>query len=153
MNPPPKPQGYNLFTIVAILIISVVMLLSLAVVVSSYNSKTAGPNSSFDPLPGTPGVSRAIAPSSPHLSAEERTLINDWVAKDYLRIEAEWHKAYVASVLWLNIDAQRKETLVSLLATDGAEKRGHDLRNIELFDKQSGRKIASYSIWTGVKLE
>jgi len=68
-------------------------------------------------------------------------------------LEPQNHRAYVAPVLWLNIDAKRKDFLVRLLAVDGAERRGHSLMNIELIDKQSGKKLASYSVWTGVKIE
>jgi hypothetical protein len=76
-------------------------------------------------------------------------LVPQMVQKGVLRLEVDNRKAWVDPLVWATIDAQAKETLTNVIAIYCSEK----YPTVDLFDKQSGKKLASYGPFQGFKIE
>ena len=72
-------------------------------------------------------------------------LLNKLIGEGYLRIEAQYNKAYISLDIWNKIDANVKENLSRSLAIYCGNKKGTHLYWVEIYDKMSGKKIAKYS--------
>lgn len=80
------------------------------------------------------------------LSQKERTMLSDLERNDLLRVERNQQKVYVDIMLWVGMDAQRKETFTRMMAIECADS---DYYTVEIYDKQSARKLADFGPFRG----
>jgi len=64
-----------------------------------------------------------------------------------LRIEYQLNRAYISPSLWLDMDAKAKEGISAALAVHCGTKKGTNANWVEIYDKQSGKKLAKYGVW------
>lgn len=83
---------------------------------------------------------------------EAAALIAQGERDGLMRLEPERKRAFIASGVWRAADAQRKETLVNMLALECARRRGDESIRLEVLDQHTGRTIASLSQWDGLKI-
>jgi hypothetical protein len=97
---------------------------------------------------------RSPAPQSSEvkLTEQQKEFITKWERNGYLVVEPEKYRAYVAPVMWQNIDAKEKEKLVNMLTVACAERRSDSILSMDIIDKVSGRKLASFDSSKGVEI-
>ena len=100
----------------------------------------------------------AICTSDP-ASEKERVLNQDQVAllekmkkEEYLRIESNLNKAYISPIIWNGLDAKGKEDFSAVIAIHCGNAKNNKSYWAEIFDKQSGKKLAKYSFSWGFKV-
>jgi hypothetical protein len=81
-------------------------------------------------------------------SPEAERIVNKMKADGVLRIDPEMRKAWIDSLLWIAGDAQFKENMTVALA----EYCSPGNPSITIYDKQSGRELASYGPFQGFKV-
>jgi len=82
------------------------------------------------------------------ISQPQRDYINTLQRDGLLRMEWEYHKAYISSPLWEMIDAQVKEALAFCLAVRCSEMATQTKGTwVHIYDMQSGKKIAKWNSW------
>jgi hypothetical protein len=95
----------------------------------------------------------ATTVSAQSASAQQQQIANEiipaMVKAGFLRVEAEDRKAWIASVYWERADAIGKENLTLAIAVYCHASNP----TLDLYDKQSGRKLASYGPFQGFKVE
>jgi hypothetical protein len=95
---------------------------------------------------------RANVKQSQHESGVDG-LVAEMIARSAVKsVDPEEMRAQVNPLFWLQCDADQKRNLVKVLA---AFCKGHQPMYggaVTLFDSHSGRKLAEYSSWSGVKL-
>ncbi|SDA37107.1 hypothetical protein SAMN03080617_00001 [Algoriphagus alkaliphilus] len=79
--------------------------------------------------------------------------VERWISLGYLKFESNY-KVYISPDLWNSVDISGKEevALTLLIYTEVFEGRGEN-SSIEFLDKQSGKEIASWSIWSGFEIK
>lgn len=80
-----------------------------------------------------------------NLKPDQITYLEDLQKQDYISIEADLNKVYIDPLLWLQMDAKLKEDFSASLAIYCGNKKGTELYWVEIYDKQSGKKLAKYS--------
>jgi len=85
--------------------------------------------------------------SSPTLNKGQVELIDKLQREGYLRVEHEYNKAYIARSLWNGMDAKTKEDFSVGLAVYCGAKKGTNINWVEIYDKQSAKKLAKYGSW------
>lgn len=80
-----------------------------------------------------------------NLRQDQISYLENLQSQGYISIEAEQNKVYVAPLLWLRMDAKLKEDFAASLAIYCGNKKGTELYWVEIYDKQSGKKLAKYS--------
>ncbi len=88
-------------------------------------------------------------------SSEKRTLntnqinyLEDLQRQGLILIEPQLNKTYIDPFLWGGMDAKLKEDFSASLAIYCGNKKGTELYWVEIYDKQSGKKLAKYShVW------
>lgn len=90
--------------------------------------------------------------SSGNTSDKERVLRQDQIdllekmnKEGYLKVEENLNRAYISSVIWNGLDAKGKEDFSAMIAIHCGNTKGNKLYWAEIFDKQSGKKLAKYS--------
>lgn len=91
-------------------------------------------------------------PRQPMLSAYEKALISRLLGKGYLVVEPEQRSASVDPIFWASIDAKAKKNLTISLANYCADENGTGYAEVDVYDKQSAKKIASYGPFQGFKV-
>jgi hypothetical protein len=79
--------------------------------------------------------------------------VERWISLGYLKLESNY-KAYISPDLWNSVDINGKQEVAStiLIYTEVFEGRGEN-SSMDFYDKQTGKKIASWSIWSGLEME
>jgi|ERR1051325_7426483 hypothetical protein len=129
--------------------LGVVLLLVLFFVVGQFGSHQ---------VPETPGPPANIPAEKPKpspkpkptVSAEIKKGIEDWIRSGQVEVDRTAWKAYVAPAFWESLDHRQKEDLAFALAVYVDEGRSSGL-SIDLYDKQSGKKIAKWTDFSGMK--
>lgn len=98
--------------------------------------------------------SREVSPiASYHQAAPEAAALIAQGERDGLMLlEPDRKRAFIAAGVWRAADAQRKETLVNMLALECARRRGDQSIRLEVLDNHTGKTIASLSQWDGLKI-
>lgn len=93
----------------------------------------------------------AIASSSDNkekkltLRQDQISYLEDLERQGMISIEANLNKTYINPLLWNKMDAKLKEDFSASLAIYCGNKKGTNLYWVEIYDKQSGKKLAKYS--------
>jgi hypothetical protein len=99
----------------------------------------------------SPATTHATKPKLT-LGPEQRDLLNKLESKGLLRLERRQANAYVDLALWVTMDAKLKEDFATTLAIECASSRDSDYYAIDIFDKQSARKLAELGPFAGFKV-
>lgn len=102
----------------------------------------------------------SLSPSLPYSSkyssqavktSSER--VERWISLGYLKFESNY-KAYISPELWNSVDFSGKQEVAStiLIYTEVFEDREEN-SSLDFFDKQTGKEIASWSIWSGFEIK
>jgi hypothetical protein len=83
--------------------------------------------------------------SSIKLTTEQVALLNDLQSKGILSIEPQLNKAYINVSLWTAMDAKQKEDFSAAVSIYCANQKGTTAYWAEIYDKQSGQKLAKWS--------
>jgi hypothetical protein len=100
-------------------------------------------------------ISAAFAGSVSAQSASDQQqkianeVVSAMVKVGFLRVDTDLRKAWIASVAWESTDAIGKESLTFTIAVYCHASNP----TLDLYDKQSGRKLASYGPFQGFKVE
>jgi len=86
------------------------------------------------------------------LTDGQMAMFNDLQSKGLLLIEAENTAAYIDPGLWFAMDAKLKEDFAAGIAIYCGNQRSSTLYYADIYDKQSGKKIAEYSRAWGFKV-
>ncbi len=96
--------------------------------------------------------------TKPEFTSAELSEIREFektaIKMDFIkRVDAISHIVYVDAAIWEVADVNGKETLLLMCGKYCAWKDGPELttRNVELRDFQSGRKLGTWSVWSGAK--
>jgi hypothetical protein len=79
------------------------------------------------------------------LRSDQIETIEQMKSQGFITIEEDINRVYVAPLLWLQMDAKLKGDFSASLAVYCANKRNNNLYWVEIYDKQSGKKLAKYS--------
>jgi len=79
------------------------------------------------------------------LNVDQINYLEDLQRQGLISIEPNMNRAYINPVLWLQMDAQLKTDFSASLAIYCGNKKGTELYWVEIYDKQSGKKLAKYS--------
>jgi len=92
--------------------------------------------------------------SNPIVELKKKAMDNiaSMEAKGYIAFEIESNKVYVKPSIWEVMDYKMKENMTAAFAMYCAMKKGNSLVRIDVYDKQSGKKIAEYSGLWGCKV-
>jgi len=77
------------------------------------------------------------------LTYEQEKMMDDMIAQGHVSVKSSI-AIYVDPVFWAICDAQKKEGFTLIAMRYCAKKRGDSNNLVEIYDKQSGRKIARY---------
>lgn len=91
--------------------------------------------------------------SSIRLTGEQTALLDDLQARGILAIDPQLNKAYVDVGLWTAMDAKQKEDLSAAVSIYCANRKGTTAYWAEIYDRQSGRKLAKWSQAYGFSVE
>jgi len=81
-----------------------------------------------------------------HLTTEQIESIENLISEGILRLELPLNRAYIDPIGWNYIDYKEKENLARALSIY-VGNRSDNLYWVEIYDKQSGKKLAKYSSW------
>ena len=82
------------------------------------------------------------------LSQSQIDKMTELIDQGMIAFEIELNKVYIKPALWLAMDYKLKEDMTAAMAMYCAMKKGNDLIFVDVYDKQSGKKIAKYSqLW------
>lgn len=81
--------------------------------------------------------------SVPQMTAGQTSAIEDMIKSGTIRFQGEL-RVYVSPIFWAVCDAATKEKLAYGCAKYLASKRGDNNLIIDVYDSQSGKKIAKY---------
>jgi hypothetical protein len=95
----------------------------------------------------SPGKKTVTANPGPTLDKGQVDLINQLQREGFLKIEPQYNKAYIARSLWNKMDAKTKEDFSAGLAVYCGSQKGTNLNWVEIYDKQSAKKLAKYGSW------
>jgi len=85
--------------------------------------------------------------------AKIETAVNTSISQGLIqKIDIEAGKAWIKEGVWDLSNAEVKENMTTILATYCAVKKNQEYRSIEVIGWQSGKKLASYSSWSGFKV-
>uniref|UniRef100_A0A7V2ZK58 Uncharacterized protein n=1 Tax=Ignavibacterium album TaxID=591197 RepID=A0A7V2ZK58_9BACT len=79
------------------------------------------------------------------LRQDQISYLEDLERQGMISIEANLNKTYINPLLWNQMDAKLKEDFSASLAIYCGNKKGTNLYWVEIYDKQSGKKLAKYS--------
>jgi len=86
------------------------------------------------------------------LTQKQINTLKNLETKGLLSIEPDLNKAYIDPDLWSQMNAKLKEDFSASLAIYCGNKKGTRLYWVEIYDKQSGKKLAKYSQTWGFKV-
>jgi len=86
------------------------------------------------------------------LTQKQINILKNLETKGLLSIEPDLNKAYIDPDLWTQMNAELKEDFSASLAIYCGNKKGTRLYWVEIYDKQSGKKLAKYSQNWGFKV-
>ena len=127
----------------------------LGAVVSPPKPKVAAPATqrvASTPVAAAKPPAPTATPFQPQLSNSQRELIQRMQNEGVLRLDVQRKAAHIDPLFWMAIDAQQKENVTVLLATHGADQDETGYEAIDIYDKQSARKLASYGPFQGFKV-
>lgn len=86
----------------------------------------------------------------PVISQVQIQAFENVINKGYVRIENNY-RVYIDPIFWAVCDAQQKQSIAYGAAAYCAHKRGDRSLIVDIYDKQSGKKIATYDAF-GLKV-
>lgn len=92
------------------------------------------------------------SPSKLNNTQGQLEIINKLASENFLRIEAQYNRAYISPNVWNTFEANVKENFSRSLAIYCGNKKGTKLYWVEIYDKMSGKKLAKYSRSWGFKV-
>ncbi|MHB8520712.1 MAG: hypothetical protein ACYDH9_08130 [Limisphaerales bacterium] len=87
----------------------------------------------------------------PQLTPQIRDYIGECEAKGAIRVEKRLGQVWIEPSFWTGLDAQLKEGLAEKLAIYCLDDRTGDYLSVDIFDKQSAKKLASFTSFSGFK--
>lgn len=79
------------------------------------------------------------------LRSDQIKYLEELQTEGYISIEAELNKVYISPDLWYGMDAKLKEDFAASLSIYCGNKKGTELYWVEIYDKQSAKRLAKYS--------
>jgi hypothetical protein len=79
------------------------------------------------------------------LNSDQINNLEDLQRQGLILIEPQLNRTYIDPFLWAGMDAKLKENFSASLAIYCGNKKGTELYWVEIYDKQSGKKLAKYS--------
>lgn len=79
------------------------------------------------------------------LTSDQVNYLEDLQRQGLIVIEPQLNKTYIDPFLWGGMDAKLKENFSASLAIYCGNKKGTELYWVEIYDKQSEKKLAKYS--------
>lgn len=93
-------------------------------------------------------------PYAEQLTPEQKTFLSELHEKEFLDLETQNHRAFVDPLLWFKMNAHEKEDFTATLAIACADQEQSKVGTfIDILDRQSGKKLASWSYLSGFKVE
>lgn len=81
------------------------------------------------------------------LNKEQVKFLEKMISDGVLSFRFHSHEAYLSLFLWNDWSADTKESMVNAFAIYCAIKNSEKVFGIDVFDKQSGKKIAKLDVW------
>ena len=70
-----------------------------------------------------------------------------------MRVEEESRKVYVKPLVWLALNVDQKRQMAELAAQYLDSYRSEDRGTVEIFNHQSGRRLAKIGVLSGFKVD
>lgn len=101
----------------------------------------------------SPNKNSSYSPSErPIPTPQHLALFKEMEDVGFLLLEPDNNRAYIAPGIWLGMDIKQKEDFVAAVAIYCAYQNRADLSYADVFDKMSGKKLGSYSVVWGIKI-
>lgn len=79
------------------------------------------------------------------MSAEARESVEHLLRNNIARVDIQLHKVWIDPLLWAAADAATKEEIASRFALYFSGQNKKTVYRCEIFDSQSGKRLARYS--------
>lgn len=101
--------------------------------------------------PSAPAAKKELIP--PAAWAKIEAAVNTSLQQGLIKkLDVQAGKAWIDDGVWNMSNAEVKENLTTSLATYCAVKKNEEYRSVDIIGWQSGKKIGSYSSWSGFKV-
>jgi len=101
---------------------------------------------------GERGPSPTVVSSIPTLTPAQDETMSAMMEQGYVQFDAKDRRVLVDREVWNALEAKPKRDLVAVLAIKTAIFNNTPLESIEILDKFTGKRLAEFSISSGVKL-